>query len=107
MDLSHALFHSLTLTAINTVNTLNTHTVMLCSCAYLDVVLSYEVRLPILQNLEEYFHEMIQKCWVLWRFNYHLQVTKNDMQCDMDLNQHTKKATSKMSPNSFFHVTAF
>jgi hypothetical protein len=56
---------------------------MLCSCAYLDVVLRYEVRLPFLQDLEEYFHEMIQKCWVLWRFNYHLQMTINDMQCDV------------------------
>jgi hypothetical protein len=56
---------------------------MVCSCAYLDVILSYEVRLPFLQDLEEYFHEMIQKCWVLWRLYYHLQVMINDMQCDV------------------------
>lgn len=60
-----------------------TYTVKLRSCAYLDVVLSYEVRLPFLQDLEEYFHEVIQKCWVLWRFYYHLQVTINDIQCDV------------------------
>jgi len=71
---------------------------MLCSCAYLDVVLSYEVRLPFLQDLEEYFHEMIQKYWILWRFYYHLQVTINDIQCDVKwtFTNTQKDATSKI-----------
>jgi hypothetical protein len=56
---------------------------MLYSCAYLDVVLSYEVRLPFLQDLEEDFHKMVQKCWVLWRLYYYLQMGINKMQCDM------------------------
>ena len=67
------------------------------------------MRLPFLQDLEEYFHEMIQKYWVLWRFYYHLQVTINDIQCDVKwtLTNTQKEATSKMSPNSIIHVRAF
>jgi hypothetical protein len=32
------------------------------------------VRFPFLQNLQEYLHKMIQKCWILGGLYYHLQV---------------------------------
>jgi hypothetical protein len=82
---------------------------MSCSCAYLDVVLSYEMRLPFLQDLEEYFHEMIQECWVLWRLDYHLQVMTNDMQCDVKLSLINKQKEGTQIKNEYpysFHVTA-